>query len=83
MSSLVDAQAVERILGYHFRSGYKLLLEALTAAGSIEENWDGNRKLSQFGTGLSEFLLNYLAYEARATRGEIYSDLVQYLAKFT
>ncbi|KAH7393796.1 hypothetical protein DE146DRAFT_721986 [Phaeosphaeria sp. MPI-PUGE-AT-0046c] len=67
MSSLVDAQAVEKIIGYQFRSGYKLLLEALTAAGSMEENWDGNRKLSQFGTGLNEFLLNYLAYEARAT----------------
>jgi hypothetical protein len=70
MSSPVDAQAVERILGYEFRSGSKLLLEALTAAGSIEENWDGNRKLAQFGAGLSEFLLNYLAYEARLTRGE-------------
>jgi hypothetical protein len=55
MSSPVDAQAVERILGYEFRSGYKILLEALTAAGSIEENWDGNRKLAQFGTGLGEF----------------------------
>jgi hypothetical protein len=74
MSSTVDAEAVQRILGYEFRSGYKLLLEALTAAGSIKENWDGNRKLAQFGTGISEFLLNYLAYEARLTRGETLFD---------
>jgi hypothetical protein len=35
------------------------------------EHWDGNRRLAQLGAGLSEFLLNYLAYEGRATRGEI------------
>jgi hypothetical protein len=36
----------------------------------VEEDWDGNRKLAQLGTALSEFLLNYLAFEAGITRGK-------------
>lgn len=70
MASIVDAHAVETIIGYRFRSGLDGLLKALTAAGAVEEDWDGNRKLAQFGTALSEFLLNYLAFEAGATRGK-------------
>lgn len=71
MASPASVYAVENIIGYNFRSRRDLLLKALTAAGATQEDWDGNRKLAQFGTGLSEFLLNYLAYEAEATRGEI------------
>jgi hypothetical protein len=71
MASPEDAQAVEKIIDYEFQRGYDLLLTALTAAGVTMEHWDGNRRLAQLGAGLSEFLSNYLAYEGRATRGEI------------
>jgi hypothetical protein len=70
MASSTSAQAIENIVGYRFRSRHADLLKALTAAGAVEEDWDGNRKLAQLGTALSEFLLNYLAFEAGMTRGE-------------
>ncbi|KAH7081106.1 hypothetical protein BKA63DRAFT_540324 [Paraphoma chrysanthemicola] len=53
MTSFATAQAVENIIGYKFRSGYDDLIKALTAAGALEEDWDGNRKLAQFGTALT------------------------------
>lgn len=64
-------QAVESMLGYSIRSRHDDLLKALTAAGAVEEDWDGNRKLAQFGTALTEFLLNYVAFEAGLTRGGV------------
>jgi hypothetical protein len=70
MTSFARAQAIEEIVGYKFRSRHADLLKALTAAGAVEEDWDGNRKLAQLGTALSEFLLNYLAFEAGITRGK-------------
>lgn len=71
MASISSAQAVENIISYNFQRGHDQLCRALTAAGVLEEDWDGNRKLAQFGTALSEFILNYLAFEAEATRGKI------------
>jgi hypothetical protein len=71
MTSLSSAQAIEDIIGYRFRSRHDDLLKALTAAGAVKEDWDGNRKLAQLGTALSKFLLSYLAFEAGVTRGEI------------
>ncbi|OWY53982.1 hypothetical protein AALT_g11689 [Alternaria alternata] len=68
MSEFASAQAIENIVGYKFRSRYDDLQKALRAAGAVEEDWDGNRKLAQLGTALSEFLLNYLAFEAGVTR---------------
>jgi hypothetical protein len=70
MTSSMNAQAIENIIGYKFRSRHDDLFKALTAAGAVEEDWDGNRKLAQLGTALSEFLLNYLAFEAGVTRGK-------------
>jgi hypothetical protein len=70
MASILNAQAVENIIGYKFQHGHDQLRKALTAAGVLDEDWDGNRKLAQFGTALSEFILTYLAFEAEATRGE-------------
>lgn len=70
MASIDSAQAIENIIDYTLRHGYENLLKALTAAGAVEEDWDGNRRLAQFGTALSEFLLNYLAFEAGVERGE-------------
>jgi hypothetical protein len=70
MTSSMSAQAVENIIGYKYRSRRDDLFKALTAAGAVEGDWDGNRKLAQLGTALSEFLLNYLAFEAGVTRGK-------------
>ncbi|XP_014550088.1 hypothetical protein COCVIDRAFT_32067 [Bipolaris victoriae FI3] len=71
MASISSAQAVENIISYNFQHGYEQLCRALTAAGVLKEDWDGNRKLAQFGTALSEFILNYLAFEAEATRANV------------
>ncbi|EUC27042.1 hypothetical protein COCCADRAFT_10245 [Bipolaris zeicola 26-R-13] len=71
MASISSAQAVENIISYNFQHGYEPLCRALTAAGVQEEDWDGNRKLAQFGTALSEFILSYLAFEVEATRANV------------
>jgi hypothetical protein len=71
MASSTSAQAVENIIGYRVRSKHDFLPKVLTAAGAVEEDWDGNRKLAMLGTALSEFLLHYLAFEAGITRGEL------------
>ncbi|KAH4042539.1 hypothetical protein HBH49_248420 [Parastagonospora nodorum] len=68
MASSASAQAVENIIAYKFQSKHDFLPKALTAAGAVEEDWDGNRKLALFGSALSEFLLHYLAFEAGITR---------------
>lgn len=65
-----NAQAIKSMLGYRFRTRHNDLLRALTAAGAVEADWDRNRKLAQLSTALSEFLLNYVAFEAGLTRGE-------------
>ncbi|KAH8621356.1 hypothetical protein IG631_23991 [Alternaria alternata] len=70
MAQITSAQAIEKIVGYEFRSRHDDLQKALRAAGAVEEDWNGNRKLAQLGTALSEFLLNYLAFEAGVTRGK-------------
>jgi hypothetical protein len=69
MSTEQPLLLTENIIDYTFRKDRKLLLRALTAAGAVEEDWDGNRKLAQLGTGLTRFLLTHLAYEANADRG--------------
>jgi dsRNA-specific ribonuclease len=70
MATEEHAVTVEGSIGYTFQSR-SLLLQALTAAGAAEDNRDGNRKLAQLGTALTEFLLVYLGYEAQVTRGYI------------
>lgn len=71
MATEQHAQMVEHVIGYTFQSKRNLLFQALTAAGAVEEDWDGNRKLAQFGTALTEFLFVYLGYEIQANRGEL------------
>ncbi|KAF1350507.1 hypothetical protein EJ07DRAFT_159640 [Lizonia empirigonia] len=56
MASFENAQAVENIIDYDFGCGHDGLLKALTAAGAVEEDWDGNRKLTQPGTVLRGWL---------------------------
>ena len=68
MATEDHVKIVEHCLGYEFQSKRHLLLQALTAAGAVEEDWDGNRKLAQLGTALTEFLLVYIGYEAHNTR---------------
>jgi dsRNA-specific ribonuclease len=71
MATEEHAIVVEHAIGHSFQSKRSLLLQALTAAGAEEDNWDGNRKLAQLGTALTEFLLVYLGYEAQVSRGEL------------
>jgi hypothetical protein len=71
MATEQDAHMVENIIGYTFKSKRNLLFQALTAAGAVEEEWEGNRKLAQFGTALTEFLFVYLGYEVQADRSKI------------
>jgi len=70
MATEHDAQVVEESICYSFASDRSLLFEALTAAGSVEEHHDGNRRLAQLGASLSGFLLDLLAYKAHANRGK-------------
>ncbi|RAQ98840.1 hypothetical protein DDE82_008855 [Stemphylium lycopersici] len=69
MAAQQSARSVEQIIDYTFQAKRYLLLQALTAAGAVEEDWDGNRRLSQLGTALTEFLFTHIAYEADRTRG--------------
>ena len=72
MATEQDAQMVEKIIGYTFQSKRNLLFQALTAAGAVEAEWEGNRKLAQFGTALTEFLFTYLGYEGQADRSKVF-----------
>jgi hypothetical protein len=71
MATEQHAQMVENIIGYTFRCKRDLLFQALTAAGAVEAVWDGNRKLAQLGTALTEFLFVYLGYEVQADRSKV------------
>jgi dsRNA-specific ribonuclease len=70
MATEENAKFVETCIGYSFRSRSRLL-QALTAAGAVENDHDGNRKLAQLGAALIEFLLVYIGYEADSSRGKI------------
>jgi hypothetical protein len=71
MATEQDVHMVEGIIGYSFQSKRNLLFQALTAAGAVELEWEGNRKLAQFGTALAEFLYVHLAYEVQADRSKV------------
>jgi len=47
---------VQGIVGYNY-SHANLVVQALTAAGADEANYDGNRKLAQLGESLIQFVL--------------------------
>ncbi|KAF1994315.1 hypothetical protein P154DRAFT_586024 [Amniculicola lignicola CBS 123094] len=54
MATEPQARIVEDAIDYTFQSQRPLLLRALTAAGAVEEDWDGNRRLAQLGTALTD-----------------------------
>lgn len=59
---------VESKIGYEFNNKL-LLFQALKCAGAEETDYDGNRRLSQLGAYLIDFLLMLVTYTARTTRG--------------
>ena len=67
-------QHMEREAGYGFASK-ALLLETFIAAGAEETNYDGNRRLSQLGAVLTDFLFAYAGFKAHTTRGIVHKYL--------
>lgn len=60
---------IEYIIGYEFKSK-QYIHEALTAAGAEDENYDGNRRLSQIGASLIDTILALIVYGTKASRGK-------------
>ncbi|KAI9789616.1 MAG: hypothetical protein M1816_005925 [Peltula sp. TS41687] len=58
---------VEQIIGYTFKNT-SYLVQALTAAGADEQNYDGNRPMAQLGESLIETVILDNAFTAGATR---------------
>lgn len=69
MATQTDADAVEKTIGYSFRSK-EYLVQALTAAGAEEDNHDGNRKLAHLGGAVIRFTLSFVAFETMPRRSE-------------
>lgn len=69
MATQTDADVVENIIGYFFRSR-EYLVQALTAAGAEEDNHDGNRKLSHLGGNVIRFTLSFVAFETMPSRSK-------------
>lgn len=67
MATLPGIGEVQAIIGYRYNR-VSLVVQALTAAGADEENYDGNRKLAQLGESLIEFVLVRDAFGS--SRGE-------------
>lgn len=63
---------LENIIRYNFVSK-RFIHQALTAAGAENENYDGNRKLSQIGASLVDTILALIVYGTSASRGEGFS----------
>ncbi|KAL3479394.1 hypothetical protein BJX99DRAFT_255651 [Aspergillus californicus] len=61
-------KTVETVIGYIFRQRW-LICQALTAAGAEEDNYDGNRQLSQLGASLMDTILAILVYNTGVDRG--------------
>lgn len=61
-------KAVEAVIGYNFKQRW-LICQALTAAGAEEDNYDGNRQLSQLGASLVDTILAILMYNTGVNRG--------------
>lgn len=69
MAPQEHVKKVENIIGYTFYSA-RFINQALLAAGAEDENYDGNRKLSQIGVSLVDTLLAVIVYGTGASRGE-------------
>lgn len=69
-----NVRKAESIIGHTFVVK-RYIHDALTAAGAEEENYEGNRKLSQVGDSLIDAILASIIYGTNATRGEIPPNL--------
>jgi dsRNA-specific ribonuclease len=69
MATETDAEVVENIIGYSFRSR-EYLVQALTAAGADDDNHDGNRKLAHLGGNFIRFTLSFVAFETISSRSK-------------
>jgi len=69
---------VEMIIDHHFRSKNHLR-EALTAAGSEDDNHDGNRRLAHVGDNSIRYTLSLVAYEVFTSRSRHLSLQLQAL----
>ena len=70
MATHKDTNFVEAIIGYSFRSR-EHLVQALTAAGAIEQNHDGNRKFAHLGSNVLRFILSFVAFETVPSRSKV------------
>ncbi|KAH6667242.1 hypothetical protein B0J14DRAFT_185596 [Halenospora varia] len=68
MASSAQLRRLQDIIEYNF-TRIEYLEEALTAAGADEDNYDGNRKLSQLGELLIQCVLLFTAHTGGASRG--------------
>ncbi|KAL2782437.1 hypothetical protein BJX66DRAFT_320732 [Aspergillus keveii] len=67
MATDTDISTVERVIGYRFKRR-SLICQALTAAGAEEDNYDGNRKLSQIGASHVDVLLGVMLFDTGVGR---------------
>jgi dsRNA-specific ribonuclease len=69
MATDTDINTVERVIEYRFKRR-SLICQALTAAGAEEDNYDGNRKLSQIGASHVDVLLGVMLFDTGVGRCE-------------
>lgn len=65
----VHIHQVEEIIGYTFKDT-SYLVQALTAAGADEQNYDGNRRMAQLGESLIATAVLDNAFTVGLTRGD-------------
>lgn len=70
MATNIHIQHVENVIKYNFKRKALISL-ALTAAGADENNYDGNRRLSQIGASLVDLLLAIIVYGTGVDRSKI------------
>lgn len=73
MSTDLHVRYVEEVIGYTFKSS-NYLIQALTAAGVDDQNYDGNRSMAQLGESLIETVVLDNAFTVGATRGDSLSQ---------
>lgn len=73
MSFQLEIQGIRNAIGYQQLSESGIL-EALTAAGADNNNFDGNKRLSQMGVSLIEFHVIEMGYRTRFSRGIFIPD---------
>lgn len=66
---------VEYIIGHNFASK-RYIHQALTAAGAENENYDGNRRLSQIGASLIDTILSLIVYHTDTNRGKGFFNIL-------